>query len=370
MKRKIILISLLLAAMTFCKGCDSKPSIRIGFAGGLTGRHSDLGTSGRNGVMLAVEKINHAGGIHGREVMLLIRNDRHEPDTARAVDRELIESGVAAIIGHMTSEMAMAGLDVINRHQVVMISPTASTSRLSGIDDYLFRVMSTSRHSTDRLVHYGVKDLNLRSFGAVYELSNPTYSRGFFNDFSDELKKLGGSIAAEKTFFSSPEVHFIKLAQDLVGPEVEGILITAGALDTAMICQQIRKIDKEIPIFSSGWAMTNDLIQHGGGAVEGVIFSHRIDRESKAKPYLTFKQRFTERFGMAPDFAAIFSFEAATLLFEALKKNENPKLLKETILSIKTFQGLQGPIRIDPYGDPIRETFLIEIRNGSFIKME
>ncbi|MFP3912631.1 MAG: ABC transporter substrate-binding protein [Desulfobacteraceae bacterium] len=75
-------------------GCDrEKEPIRLGFSGCLTGRLSDLGTSGRNGVILAVEQVNAAGGINGRPVELIVRDDRQDTAEALRVDRELMAGG-------------------------------------------------------------------------------------------------------------------------------------------------------------------------------------------------------------------------------------------------------------------------------------
>lgn len=126
-------------------GCSKKKPVKIGFAGTLTGRLSDLGTAGRNGVMLAVEDINKSGGINGHPVELLIRDDKHDPLVSREVSQDLVNEGVVAIIGHMTSVASVASVPVVNKENVVMISPTTSANDLTGIDDYFFRVYSPSR---------------------------------------------------------------------------------------------------------------------------------------------------------------------------------------------------------------------------------
>ena len=83
-------IYLLIFIFVFSLGCErSKPPIKIGLAGGLTGRHADLGINGRNGALYAVDEINRSGGINGRTVELISKDDKQDPDVARQVDREL-----------------------------------------------------------------------------------------------------------------------------------------------------------------------------------------------------------------------------------------------------------------------------------------
>ncbi len=110
MKRSLLLPLILLCGLW---ACTSRQPLKIGFVGGLTGRTSQLGILARNGVELAVEEANRAGGVRGRLLKLLIRDDQNDHATAVRVDRELMDEGVLAIIGHVTSSMAEAALEAI-----------------------------------------------------------------------------------------------------------------------------------------------------------------------------------------------------------------------------------------------------------------
>ncbi len=157
-------------------GSGEKPPVKLGFVGGLTGTLSDFGIAGRNGVILAVAEANKRGGINGRQVVLITRDDKNDPEVARAVDRELIEEGVVAIIGHMTSTMTMAAVPLINSQKIVLISPTASTDDLTGIDDYFFRTRLPTRSETDHISEYLTAKIELKRVAVVYDISNKAFS--------------------------------------------------------------------------------------------------------------------------------------------------------------------------------------------------
>ncbi|MEW5815083.1 MAG: ABC transporter substrate-binding protein [Spirochaetota bacterium] len=146
LRRYSAYIFILISALYFC---TEKNPIKIGFAGGLTGIHSDLGIAGRNGALLAVEEITSAGGIKGRPVVLITKDDQQDPVAALKVDKELIDEGVVAIIGHMTSVMTMSVIPFINKSEILMISPTTSTNELTNIDDYFFRTLPANKDETD-----------------------------------------------------------------------------------------------------------------------------------------------------------------------------------------------------------------------------
>ena len=181
---------------------------------------------------------------------------------------------------------------------------------------------------------------------------------------------MGGEIAHVETFSSKPKTSLENVTAALLQHNTDGLLIIAGALDTAMISQQIRKTGSSMPIISSGWAMTEALIHQGGSAVEGIVFSHLINKESQDKRYLDFKGRFNNRFGQEPDFAAIHGYLAARILFDALSRTADPKKLKKSLLEKKTIHEFVGDFKMDKYGDPKRPRYLITIRNGRLTTME
>ena len=154
-------------------GCEPLEPIRIGFVGGTSGRVADLGIAGRDAVLLAVELRNQSGGVAGRKVKLLIKDDQQSPELARRAVRDLIEQGVVAIVGPMTSAMAIAVVPIANEAKVLLMSPTATTDDLTGLinrrawDVALEREVSRARRGRRPLA---VAMLDLDRFKAYNDL--------------------------------------------------------------------------------------------------------------------------------------------------------------------------------------------------------
>ena len=106
-------IAIALAVSTL-QGCKPRDPIRIGFVAGTSGRVADLGISGRDAAQLAIEQCNRDGGIGGHPVQLIVKDDQQNPDRARQVVKELIDEGAVAMIGPMTSDMAVAVTPLLN----------------------------------------------------------------------------------------------------------------------------------------------------------------------------------------------------------------------------------------------------------------
>ncbi len=361
-------LALLFIVLTVSACGDPEP-VKIGYVGGLTGRFGNLGQEGRDGAILAVEEANAADGIDGRLIELLIRDDRQDEATAVAVDRELIESGVAAIVGHMTSSMSVAAVSLMNRAGVLMVSPTTSTNALTGLDDQFFRVYAPNRMEATNLAAHARNDLGLARVSVVYDLSNRAHTENWRDTFGGEFEKLGGKIVSTPFFTSTPSVRFRELAEQIAVVETDGLLILANALDTARLCQHLRNIGFTAPIMVSQWSVTTDILSLGGGAVEGIRFFNTYDRGNTNPRFLAFKEAFIRRFGRDPDFAAIFSYEAVQVVLTGLKDAKDPQDLKRAILARRSFPGLLDGFAFDDFGDVVRDMVLMTVHDGKYEKL-
>ncbi|MCK4509022.1 MAG: ABC transporter substrate-binding protein, partial [Desulfuromonadales bacterium] len=156
----------------------------------------------------------------------------------------------------------------------------------------------------------------------------------------------------------------------MLATEPEGVLLLSNAIDTALLAQQIRKLGSKVALFSSEWASTTDLLSFGGRAVNGMAAFHSFNANSQDARYLSFKEKFTKRFGSAPSFATALAYDAASFLFAGLEKNPSRNGLKEALLSLGSFPGLQSKMAVDKYGDVERKLFLTVIKNSQFEVVE
>ncbi len=363
----VVLAGLLLIA----SGCSPPEPVRIGFVGGISGRGADLGISGRDGAQLAVEQRNQAGGVSGRPVEIIFRDDRQDPEIARRVVEELIELGVSAIVGPMTSAMGVAVVPIVNEHKVLMVSPTVTTEDLTGLDDYFFRVSSTTGYFSTRNAEYQLRAKKLRRMAAIYDLGNRSFSVNWLDNFRRTFVAGGGEIVTEVSFVSGGDEQYIELARRALTSGPDGILIIAKSVDAALLCQQIRKLDSAVPITLADWGATERLLELGGKAVEGVSVIQTFDRDSLNRRYREFRQAYLRRFNREPGFAGVYAFESAGVIFETLARMEKGKDLKQTMLAIPEFEGLQSSFRFDRFGDVSRPHASISIvENGQFVVKE
>lgn len=98
--------------------------------------------------------------------------------------------------------------------------------------------------------------------------------------------------------------------------------------------------------------------------MEGVTTIMQFNGETTSNAFLAFKNKYENLFGEPVSQDALFGYESAHLIFSALKENSNVETLRETILKKSSFQGVDTPIVIDRFGDPLRTLYVAEVRNG------
>ena len=266
--------------------------------------------------------------------------------------------------------MAAAIQPLINAEQIVTISPTAKSDQFSGQDDFFLRVTAPLSRNAERIAEHAVKELNLKRFVVVYDESNRAFSVTWLDYFKKSLLANGGHVVAEEPFTSGPSVHFLPIAERILLTKPEAVLFVSNAIDTALLAQQIRKLESNIPFFSSEWAFTTDLLSFGGGAVNGMISYHSFNANSQGARYLAFAEKFAKRFGYAPSFATVLAYDAVSYLFEALEMTPSRHGLKEALLKIGSFTGLQSDVIVDQFGDVEQKLFLTTIANSQFKVVE
>lgn len=361
---------LCLAVVTSLSGCREKAPIPIGFIGGMSGRVADLGVAGRNGAMLAVEEKNAAGGINGRPVELLVRDDEQNPDTAKKAVGELLKENVELIIGPMTSSIAMAVMPQINASKTILLSPTVTTKELQAKDDNFLRVISTTADYAGKSARFQFEKLGHRTVAAIYDTGNRSYSESWYNDFRAAFEQCGGRIVTTVTFSSGPDTSFMKPAQEMVAAKPDVILIIGNVIDAALISQQIRKLDAKVGIVMSEWASTERFIELAGKAAEGIVVTQFLNRNDPSNRFQKFLSAYRKRFSQEPGFAGVAGYDAALVALDALSRRKPDMSLKDTILQTMKFQGVQQQLTIDRFGDADRETFVTCIGKGKFETVE
>jgi len=366
LRRKTLILLCIVAGVCVFYACHEQQKVYLGYVGSLTGLTSELGMAGRNGAMLAVNEANRQGGVNGREVELLVRDNLGRGATAELVTRNLMDVGAVAIIGHMLSQMSVAAIPALNDSAVVMLSPTTSTSELSGRDDQFLRVYPDLRQLTARLARYACREQGVRRMAIIANSDNRAFSEPWVESFETFFGQEGGVMVSREYFAIAQDKALEDMVSEVLQARPDGLLIIASAPDTGLLCQQLRKLGSQIPVFSSEWSFAGDLLRYGGNSVEGLTLFHSFDLSARGSAYERFRTAYRGTFGKEPGFAAVNSYDAVNLTLQGLRQMQPGESLKQALLRQRSFQGLQVTMQLDRFGDIERPLFLTRIVNGEF----
>ncbi|NQW00098.1 MAG: ABC transporter substrate-binding protein [Rhodospirillales bacterium] len=355
-----VVLSILLTA------CGDSAPIKIGFIGGLTARSSDISQASRNAVQLAIAEVNAKGGINGRMLELVVRDNNGDPATAQKNVQELAGEGVEAIIGPNLSSIAEAMLPAIIETNVVTISPTVSSLFFAGKDDPFFRMNSTTRQNAGAYAAYHYSKGG-RRVTAAFDAQNRLFSESWLKEFQAAFEKLGGELINATSFDATSTTGYSGVVAPLLSSSPDAMLLVANGVDTAQLAQQIRKTGSKVKLMAAEWAASEELIQLGGRAIEGLTILQTYDRYSKEAHYTGFHDAYQKRFKKTPGYASLAAYDATTMLFAALQQRREGETLKQALLNLGPKKGLQQVLEFDDFGDSNRKQFFVSVKNGEFV---
>ena len=346
--------------------CESHDPIRIGFIGGLSDRNSDTGQAGLNAVQMAVGEVNRQGGIHGRLIELLVRDDAQKKEVAAQAAQELAAAKVEAVIGPFSSGMAEVIVPVLGEAGIFEVSPTITSMAFYGKDDNLFRINRTTRDNAGDYARILV-GRGQRHIAVAYDLRNRNFTESWLNEFRQATSALGTQLAAVVPYESSENTDFSKVVDQMLSSHPDGLFFISAAVDVARLSREARKQAKGLPIGASEWAGTEQLTKLGGQVVDGLLIIQNHNRNDTSATYQAFADGYQQRYRQLPGYSSVMAHDAATVILTALRNRKKGESLKNAALRSGPYAGLQQEMVFDGNGDSNRNVYFTEIRQGNFV---
>lgn len=364
-KKFVILIMLIPLLLLSCK---NEESIKIGFIGDLTGAGAPLCIAGRNGVEMAISEINESGGIKGRSLELLSISHGGSKDRAYSGVKELVGSGVSMVVGPFYSSIAQAVIASSLESDMLIISPTVATDQLSGIDDNFLRVISPASRQGFDIANNIIANGNKKVL-TILDEHNKTFTHAVLNGLQEILNStdivqdelyLTGTLDVESV------VSYIKLME----PEVI-FFITDGNY-AGKISKSLKEANIEATLYGATWTKATKVIEHGGDAVEGMIFVDYFKSHNPTFRELEFEKNYKDSYGTLPNVASYNSYDAVYLYKRAVEDSKTLKStdIKLSILNMEEVEGITDIFSFDMFGDVKRKSSLYIVRNGEIVLLD
>jgi branched-chain amino acid transport system substrate-binding protein len=341
---------------------DGTGDIKVGVYVDLTGQTSSFGQSTKNGIQLAVDEINAAGGVNGRKMTLIIEDDQGRPEQATTVVQKLInQDKVQAILGEVASTNSLAAAPVAQGAKIPMITPSSTNPKVTEVGDYISRVCFIDPFQGSTMAKFAAKSLNAKTAAILGDV-NSDYSKGLTQFFEQEFTKNGGQVVTKEAYTQNDPDFKAQLTKIRnLNPDV--IYIPGYYGQVGIIARQARELGMNMPLLGGdGWD-SPELWKLGGESLKNSYISNHYSAENPAPEIQNFVKAYQAKYNVVPDSLAALAYDAAKVLADAIKRagGTDSAKLKDAINATKDFKGVTGTITLDANRNAIKPAVVLEL---------
>jgi branched-chain amino acid transport system substrate-binding protein len=372
--RRSLLLCASISIMAGCKkeqgsgmvGKDAKGPIVVGEVGSMTGTEATFGTSSDRGIQLAVTETNSAGGIKGRLVQVIALDDEGKPEEAATAATRLIASEhVTALLGEVASTRSLFMAPKAQAAKVPMISPSSTNEKVTAIGDYIFRACFIDPFQGYVMAKFAIDNLHLKKAAILRDVRND-YSVGLAKVFTENFTRLGGTITANESF-SSGDVDFKAQLTNIKNTHPDALYVPGYYTDVGLIARQAREVGIAAPLLGGdGWD-SEKLYEIGGAALDGCYFSNHYSVDDPSPRIQEFVAKFKKVYGgQVPDSLAAQAYDAAGMLFDAMKRASDltGPAIRDALAATRGYAGVTGDISMDSKRNATKGAVVLKIAHG------
>ena len=353
-------------AMLASESLAAEP-IKIGVVNMLTGPLAEAGRFTVNGLQLAQEDINKAGGVLGRPIELRTEdNASTNPGTVLAFSRLATDPGIVAIVGPIASTQIQAASPAIAKAGIPTMIGGTDPSLTHVNNRWVFRARPNDLYSSKVIADFGVNTLKLRKWAIIH--ATDAFGQGGAKALTEALQALSVNPILDQGYTSNTQDFApIVLAIRKSGVDVIGTYMTYPA-DQAIFAKQLRQLGVNVQWVGSPTTVTVTARNLAGEALHGTyaVVDFNADANEAAR---AFTKQYTDRFGIAPDNFASWSYDALHILALAINnaKSTEPEAIRSAILAIKGYKGLEGTYEFDANGDGLHGYNVVKNEGGKIV---
>jgi branched-chain amino acid transport system substrate-binding protein len=367
-----LLATLLLFSCSGAKNAEDHSMIRIGFFGDLTGPTFNFGLSAKNGVLMAADEINQAGGINGHKLDVVIEDDKGSPEEAARITGKLIDRyAVATIIGAGASGNNLAAAPKAQAAKVPLIAPSSTNPAVTQAGDYIFRACYIDAFQGEVMAKFAVNTLKAKRAAIMLDFNSP-YSHGLTDFFEFSFVKLGGESVIKQSY-SQGDADFRGQLSAIKAANPDVIYIPGYYGDVAIIAKQARQLGLNVPLLGAdGWDAP-ELWELGGDSLNGSFISNHYSADDPAEAIQKFAKEYRQRYGnLMPDAHAALAYDALRFFADAVRRagtTENWKL-RDALAETRDFPGITGMISMDRERNAVKPAVILKLQDGRYIYQE
>ena len=345
--------------------------IRIGYAAAVTGELAAYDSP--SGVQCAIDRVNDSGGVLGRQLQLVVKDMASDPVQAGTVGQELLDEGVALILGPPTDDTALPIAQVAASSNVAVLAVTATQPALTEAADNAFMTAYGDNQSGAVAAEHAFEAGLTRAW---LMLTRDIGSYGIVtpNAFADAFERLGGEVVGESNW-SYGVNEFGTQVNDIVGtdPAPDVIFFAGPVPDNAAFIRQLRAAGSDATVYGTDGFDDPTFLEVGLEDVEGTTFS-TLGFPEAGSALLEF---FDDCEARGHDVRNVFTGmggDAIAVVVAALEAagSDDPAAVMEALRGLEEVEGVvtDSITYRDVGGTPLRNIAVVTVEDGEFALVE
>lgn len=370
----LVLGTVLAGLAAGCGGGEKKAdTIKIGANLEMTGGSASYGISSKNAIELAFKEINEKGGINGKQLELVVADNKSEAaEATNAMQKLVSQDNVVAVIGPNLSSSVIAASAINNSAKVLDIAPMATNpyvtvDQTSGkTKDFNYRTCFIDPFQGTVMAKFATAELGVGNAAILIDNSSD-YAKGLAQFFKENFVKEGGAVTAEESYLQK-DTDFKATLTKIKATNPDFLYVPGYYQEVGLIVKQARELGMNMPIAGGdGWDSAKMPEIAGAAALNNTYFSSLYSPEDSSDINKNFVAAYEKAYGQKPDVFAALSYDSALLVAEAIKNagSTEPAKISEAMAKINGFSGVSGSVTFDDKHNPVKSAVILEYKDGA-----
>ena len=347
--------------------------IKIGGNLELSGGVASYGSSINDGAELAIKEINDAGGINGKKIEYIVKDNKSESAEATSVAINLItKEGVVAMLAPATSGNTLATVQIANENKVPIVTGSGTNELITvnedgTVNDYAFRTCFIDPFQGVVAANFASEELSAKNV-AIYTDSSSDYSKGLAASFKAQIEANGGKIIAEEAYVTD-DVDFKSTLTKLKGKNPDFVFIPGYYEEVGLIVKQARELGISVPLMGAdGWDSPTLIELAGAEALNNTFITNHYSSGDPDETIQGFVTAFEDEYGSAPNAFHALGYDSIYFIKDAIERagdDVTGEAIAKALAATKDLSLITGTFTVDEKHNPVKSATVLQYVDGA-----
>ncbi|MDI7743241.1 ABC transporter substrate-binding protein [Lysinibacillus fusiformis] len=351
---------------------DSSDVIKIGANLELSGAVASYGSSIANGAELAVEEINAAGGIDGKQIQLVkVDNKSENAEATNAAIKLATKDKVTAMIAPATSGNVIATAQIANQYKIPTVTasgtaPNVTENEDGTINDFVFRTCFIDPFQGIVAANFATNELGAKNV-AIYADNASDYAKGLAASFKEQIEANGGKVVAEEAYVAD-DTDFKSILTRIKSANPDFIFIPGYYEEVGLIVKQARELGITAPLMGAdGWDSPTLVELAGAEALNNTFITNHYSSQDPEETIQGFVEAFKGEYNEAPNAFHALGYDTVYYIKDAIERagSTDGEAIQKALAETKDLSLITGTFSVDEKHNPVKSATVLEYVDGN-----